>query len=188
MFLSYLLRSQYFKDSHPQQPGSHEANHKIGLDLETICSTFYTHPFFPHFSVVLGAKNNVSRSIFLCCNLLKDKQSYKCEDGWKKHGRKCYYVSVSKTSWNESRDECRAKKGYLVKIDSTKEQKFLESKLKEIMNDDMFWIGLIYSAEDNTWVRSKITENCKCATKNRASVRRECSSSNNHQSEQNFPE
>ncbi|XP_039461873.1 hepatic lectin-like isoform X2 [Oreochromis aureus] len=83
----------------------------------------------------------------------RDKQSYKCEDGWKKHGGKCYYFSIDKTSWNESRDECRAKKGDLVKIESREEQKFLERKLKEIKNsDDKFWIGLIYSAKNNTWV------------------------------------
>uniref|UniRef100_I3JBU8 Hepatic lectin n=2 Tax=Oreochromis niloticus TaxID=8128 RepID=I3JBU8_ORENI len=83
----------------------------------------------------------------------KDQTSYKCEDGWKKHKGKCYYFSISKTSWNESRDECRAKKGDLVKIDSMEEEKFLESQLKEIKNpDDKFWIGLIYSAKNNTRV------------------------------------
>ncbi|XP_065326508.1 hepatic lectin-like [Pelmatolapia mariae] len=83
----------------------------------------------------------------------KGQTSYKCEDGWEQHKGKCYYFSIGKTSWNESRDECRAKKGDLVKINSTEEQKFLESKLKEIKNsDDKFWIGLIYSAKNNTWV------------------------------------
>uniref|UniRef100_A0A669EE91 C-type lectin domain-containing protein n=1 Tax=Oreochromis niloticus TaxID=8128 RepID=A0A669EE91_ORENI len=97
-----------------------------------------------------------------------------------KHGGKCYYFSIGKSFWNESRDECRAKKGDLVKIESREEQKFLENKLKEIKNsDDKFWIGLIYSAKNNTWVWTDGSP---------ASVRRECSSSNNHQCEQNFPE
>ncbi|XP_031596590.2 hepatic lectin-like isoform X2 [Oreochromis aureus] len=86
-------------------------------------------------------------------NKQRDQMSYKCKDGWEQHGGKCYYFSIAKTSWNESRDACRAKNGDLVKIDSTEEQKFLESKLKEIMkSDDKFWIGLIYSAKNKTWV------------------------------------
>uniref|UniRef100_A0A3Q2X5L9 C-type lectin domain-containing protein n=1 Tax=Haplochromis burtoni TaxID=8153 RepID=A0A3Q2X5L9_HAPBU len=88
-----------------------------------------------------------------CCNLFKDQPSYKCEDGWEKHKGKCYYFSIAKTSWNESRDECGAKKGDLVKINSKEEQEFLESKLKGIKNsDDKFWIELIYLAKNNTWV------------------------------------
>ncbi|XP_014186674.2 CD209 antigen-like protein A isoform X1 [Haplochromis burtoni] len=87
------------------------------------------------------------------CPNAKNQPSYKCEDGWEKHKGKCYYFSIAKTSWNESRDECGAKKGDLVKINSKEEQEFLESKLKGIKNsDDKFWIELIYLAKNNTWV------------------------------------
>ncbi|XP_019222832.1 natural killer cells antigen CD94-like [Oreochromis niloticus] len=105
----------------------------------------------------LGVTIQIIKNLEVKCEAenkrFRDKQSYKCEDGWKKHGGKCYYFSIGKSFWNESRDECRAKKGDLVKIESREEQKFLENKLKEIKNsDDKFWIGLIYSAKNNTWV------------------------------------
>uniref|UniRef100_A0A3Q2VJS6 C-type lectin domain-containing protein n=1 Tax=Haplochromis burtoni TaxID=8153 RepID=A0A3Q2VJS6_HAPBU len=74
-----------------------------------------------------------------CCNLFKDQACYKCEEGWEQHGGKCYYFSISKSSWNKSRDECRAKRGDLVKIDSREEQ-------------DKFWIGLTDSAVEGRWL------------------------------------
>ncbi|CAI5691473.1 unnamed protein product [Oreochromis niloticus] len=71
---------------------------------------------------------------------------YKCEDGWKQHGGKCYYFSTNSSSWNESRTECRTKGGDLVKIDSSEEQRFLQTKTEE------FWIGLTDSAEEGRWL------------------------------------
>uniref|UniRef100_A0A669DAK4 C-type lectin domain-containing protein n=1 Tax=Oreochromis niloticus TaxID=8128 RepID=A0A669DAK4_ORENI len=73
---------------------------------------------------------------------------------WEHHGGKCYYFSVSKSSWTESRGECRAKGGDLVKIDSREEQKFLDQRLKDIMNypQDKFWFGLTDSAEEGRWL------------------------------------
>ncbi|XP_039462092.1 CD209 antigen-like protein E isoform X2 [Oreochromis aureus] len=79
---------------------------------------------------------------------------YKCEEGWEQHGGKCYYFSINKSSWKQSRDECRAKGGDLVKIDSREEQTFLERRLKDVMNEaeDKFWIGLTDSAVEGRWV------------------------------------
>uniref|UniRef100_A0A669BA42 C-type lectin domain-containing protein n=1 Tax=Oreochromis niloticus TaxID=8128 RepID=A0A669BA42_ORENI len=79
---------------------------------------------------------------------------YKCEEGWEQHGGKCYYFSIRKSSWEQSRDECRAKGGDLVKIDSREEQTFLERRLKDVMNEaeDKFWIGLTDSAVEGRWV------------------------------------
>ncbi|KAL3984220.1 myelin protein zero [Sarotherodon galilaeus] len=78
----------------------------------------------------------------------------KCGEGWEHHGGKCYNFSVSKSSWTESRGECRAKGGDLVKIDSREEQKFLDQRLKDIMNypQDKFWFGLTDSAEEGRWL------------------------------------
>uniref|UniRef100_I3KML2 C-type lectin domain-containing protein n=1 Tax=Oreochromis niloticus TaxID=8128 RepID=I3KML2_ORENI len=67
---------------------------------------------------------------------------YKCEDGWKQHGGKCYFFSTSKSSWNESSAECITKGGDLVKIDSSEEQSY----------DDFFWIGLTDSAVEGRWL------------------------------------
>uniref|UniRef100_A0A669EZX0 C-type lectin domain-containing protein n=1 Tax=Oreochromis niloticus TaxID=8128 RepID=A0A669EZX0_ORENI len=81
-------------------------------------------------------------TVHRCCNLVKDDPCYKCEEGWEQHGGKCYYFSISKSSWKQSRDECRAKGGDLVKIESKVNRNF------------MFWIGLTDSAVEDRrlWV------------------------------------
>uniref|UniRef100_A0A3P9DJ84 C-type lectin domain-containing protein n=1 Tax=Maylandia zebra TaxID=106582 RepID=A0A3P9DJ84_9CICH len=81
-------------------------------------------------------KNVISFKIISCKLPIYDP-CYKCEEGWEQHGGKCYYFSISKSSWEQSRDECRAKRGDLVKIDSREEQ---------------FWIGLTDSALEGRWV------------------------------------
>uniref|UniRef100_A0A3Q2VDM1 C-type lectin domain-containing protein n=1 Tax=Haplochromis burtoni TaxID=8153 RepID=A0A3Q2VDM1_HAPBU len=90
----------------------------------------------------------------LCSNIFKDEPCSKCGEGWEHHGGKCYYFSVSKSSWTVSRGECRSKGGDLVKIDSREEQKFLDQRLKDIMNypQDKFWFGLTDSAEEGRWL------------------------------------
>uniref|UniRef100_A0A3P8QTZ4 C-type lectin domain-containing protein n=1 Tax=Astatotilapia calliptera TaxID=8154 RepID=A0A3P8QTZ4_ASTCA len=79
---------------------------------------------------------------------------YKCEEGWEKHGGKCYYFCNSQSSWKQSRDKCRAKGGDLVKIDSREEQAFLERRVRELMKEaeDKFWIGLTDSAVEGRWL------------------------------------
>uniref|UniRef100_A0A3B4FVY3 C-type lectin domain-containing protein n=1 Tax=Pundamilia nyererei TaxID=303518 RepID=A0A3B4FVY3_9CICH len=88
--------------------------------------------------------------------LLVSGSCYKCEEGWEQHGGKCYYFSISKSSWEQSRDECRAKGGELVKIDSREEQTFLVRRLRVVMTEaeDKFWIGLTDSAVEGRclWV------------------------------------
>ncbi|CAI5691450.1 unnamed protein product [Oreochromis niloticus] len=83
-----------------------------------------------------------------------DDPCYKCEDGWKQHGEKCYFFSTSKSSWNESSTECITKGGDLVKIDSSEEQSFLKIALDFLLNsyDDIFWIGLTDSAVEGRWL------------------------------------
>ncbi|XP_076610902.1 CD209 antigen-like protein C [Chaetodon auriga] len=78
----------------------------------------------------------------------------KCQDGWEKHGGHCYYFSISKSSWNNSREECRRKGGDLVQIDSREEQAFLQLKLREKMDysEDKFWIGLTDSLVEGNWL------------------------------------
>nr|XP_023010317.1 hepatic lectin-like [Maylandia zebra] len=77
-----------------------------------------------------------------------------CDEGWDEHGGKCYYFSTNKSSWTESRDECRAKGGDLVKIDNWCEQIFLRTRLNGKMEnfDDMFWIGLTDAVEEGRWL------------------------------------
>uniref|UniRef100_A0A3B4FZZ9 C-type lectin domain-containing protein n=1 Tax=Pundamilia nyererei TaxID=303518 RepID=A0A3B4FZZ9_9CICH len=76
---------------------------------------------------------------------------YKCEEGWEKHGGKCYYFSIRQSSWKQSRVECRAKGGDLVKIGSRYETLVI---VRELMKEgeDKFWIGLTDSAVERRWL------------------------------------
>uniref|UniRef100_A0A8C6ST14 C-type lectin domain-containing protein n=1 Tax=Neogobius melanostomus TaxID=47308 RepID=A0A8C6ST14_9GOBI len=80
-----------------------------------------------------------------------------CDTGWKLNGTKCYHFSTTKSSWNQSRDECKEKRGYLVKIDSREEQRFLFYEVRELMNkrddsEDKFWIGLTDAKKEGEWI------------------------------------
>uniref|UniRef100_A0AAQ6IRY1 C-type lectin domain-containing protein n=1 Tax=Anabas testudineus TaxID=64144 RepID=A0AAQ6IRY1_ANATE len=81
----------------------------------------------------------------LYSNLLKVHTCPKCEEGWELHGGKCYYFSTSKSTWDQSRDDCRRGGGDLVKIDSREEQ-------VENTAADKFWIGLTDSKEEDKWL------------------------------------
>ncbi|XP_034560046.1 hepatic lectin-like isoform X2 [Notolabrus celidotus] len=92
------------------------------------------------------------------CIILKptcpiDKTCLKCEAGWEPFGEKCYYFSTQKSTWNQSRDECKNQGADLVKIDSKKEQIFLDVKLRDKMEvaEDKFWIGLTDSEKEDEW-------------------------------------
>ncbi|KAM6974371.1 galactose-specific lectin nattectin-like [Tautogolabrus adspersus] len=78
----------------------------------------------------------------------------KCEEGWEQLGEKCYYFSTTKSTWSNSRAECRRGGGDLVKIDSREEQAFFDQRLREKMTDDedKFWIGLTDTVNEGTWL------------------------------------
>ncbi|XP_067468350.1 CD209 antigen-like protein E [Thunnus thynnus] len=77
----------------------------------------------------------------------------KCDKGWLQRGGKCYFFSITTSSWEESRRYCQSQGGDLVKIDSRDEQSFLTKELSDKMNyyEDMFWIGLTDSKEEGKW-------------------------------------
>lgn len=89
-----------------------------------------------------------------CENNVTDEPCYTCEAGWEHHGGTCYHFSISKSSWNQSRADCRAEGGDLVKIDSREEQRFLDGRVRDLMNEyeDRFWIGLTDSAAEGRWM------------------------------------
>ncbi|CAI5691460.1 C-type lectin domain family 4 member M isoform X1 [Oreochromis niloticus] len=119
------------------------------------CSTIPTTTLQPpEINMLTQSYNTIPPTTPQPPDITTDDPCYKCEDGWKQHGGKCYFFSTSKSSWNESRDECRAKGEGLVKIDSKEEQSFLRIAIQQKIKsyDDLFWIGLTDSAVEGRWL------------------------------------
>ncbi|KAK5920582.1 hypothetical protein CgunFtcFv8_024378 [Champsocephalus gunnari] len=74
------------------------------------------------------------------------KQKKTCPAGWRMVSCVCYLFSTEKASWQQSRQNCRAKGADLVIIDSNEEQKFMTSTIKEPT-----WIGLNDIDREGTW-------------------------------------
>ncbi|XP_033966614.1 CD209 antigen-like protein B [Pseudochaenichthys georgianus] len=73
-------------------------------------------------------------------------QKKTCPAGWRMVSFVCYLFSTEKASWQQSRQNCRAKGADLVIIDSNEEQKFMTSTIKEPT-----WIGLNDIDQEGTW-------------------------------------
>ncbi|XP_033992130.1 C-type lectin domain family 6 member A-like, partial [Trematomus bernacchii] len=56
-----------------------------------------------------------------------------CPEGWRMFGCSCYNLSTEKASWEQSRDNCRARGAHLVTVDSNKKQEFISSMIKEAL-------------------------------------------------------
>ncbi|XP_069371844.1 hepatic lectin-like isoform X2 [Paralichthys olivaceus] len=85
--------------------------------------------------------------------ILSDEQCPRCKDAWEQHGGRSYFFYSAALPWNESRKRCRELGGDLVVINSEEEQRFLLSRLKDIMDhpEDKFWIGLTDSEKEAEW-------------------------------------
>ncbi|KAK3506257.1 hypothetical protein QTP70_019476, partial [Hemibagrus guttatus] len=70
-----------------------------------------------------------------------------CEKGWKSLGLKCYYFSIDKLNWTQSRDYCVEKGGHLVIITSQAEQNFVVSQIRKT-----HWIGLHDLETEGQWM------------------------------------
>uniref|UniRef100_A0A8C5FBJ0 C-type lectin domain-containing protein n=1 Tax=Gadus morhua TaxID=8049 RepID=A0A8C5FBJ0_GADMO len=69
-----------------------------------------------------------------------------CPGGWKKFGCKCYKISDTGLSWNESREFCVSRGADLVVVDSKEEMDFI-SRLYNVY----FWLGATDAAGEGTW-------------------------------------
>ncbi|XP_076027210.1 CD209 antigen-like protein C isoform X2 [Genypterus blacodes] len=68
-----------------------------------------------------------------------------CPLGWHKFQSSCYYFSISKKNWKESRQECLLRGANLVIINNRGEQAFLKGL------HDLFWIGLSDLDNEGQW-------------------------------------
>ncbi|KAJ4933212.1 hypothetical protein JOQ06_030047 [Pogonophryne albipinna] len=66
--------------------------------------------------------------------------------GWRMFDCSCYLLSTEKASWQQSRQNCRARGADLVIVDSYEEQEFITSMINE-----QTWIGLNDINQEGTW-------------------------------------
>uniref|UniRef100_I3JIJ6 C-type lectin domain-containing protein n=2 Tax=Oreochromis niloticus TaxID=8128 RepID=I3JIJ6_ORENI len=126
------------------QPTCPEPEAKI---ITQPCSPIQTtSPQPPEINMIKQSHSTIPTTTPQLPDITMNDPCYKCEDGWNQNGEECYYFSSSESSWNESRTECRTRGGDLVKIDSSDEQRFLQTKT------GYFWIGLTDSAEEGRWL------------------------------------
>ncbi|XP_026160185.1 CD209 antigen-like [Mastacembelus armatus] len=72
----------------------------------------------------------------------------KCPAGWKKFQCSCYFTSVSKKSWSQSREYCQRFGADLATIQSQAEMTFINSLYK---SDKEVWIGLTDEGVEGQW-------------------------------------
>ncbi|XP_046901540.1 CD209 antigen-like [Hypomesus transpacificus] len=77
-----------------------------------------------------------------------ERRLCKGQDGWRRFGWSCYYVSTERKNWTDSRQDCRDRGADLVIINSLEVQKFLNNLNKRV------WIGLTDTVTEGnfTWV------------------------------------
>ncbi|XP_067106279.1 C-type lectin domain family 4 member F-like [Osmerus mordax] len=68
------------------------------------------------------------------------------QDGWRRFGCSCYYVSTVDKNWNDSRQDCIGRGADLVIINSREEQDFLNNLNKRV------WIGLTDTVTEGTFI------------------------------------
>ncbi|XP_010002733.1 PREDICTED: hepatic lectin-like, partial [Chaetura pelagica] len=66
---------------------------------------------------------------------------------WEYFDGKCYYFSLSKTSWNKAKAQCEEMHSHLTIINSFSKQNFLMFRTR----NERFWIGLTDQDEEGQW-------------------------------------
>ncbi|XP_061871328.1 hepatic lectin-like [Colius striatus] len=66
---------------------------------------------------------------------------------WEYFGGKCYYFSLSRTSWHEAKARCEEMHSHLAVIDSHAKQNFVTFRTR----NERFWIGLTDENAEGEW-------------------------------------
>ncbi|PNI99817.1 CLEC5A isoform 5 [Pan troglodytes] len=70
-----------------------------------------------------------------------------CPKDWEFYQARCFFLSTSESSWNESRDFCKGKGSTLAIVNTPEKLKFLQ----DITDAEKYFIGLIYHREEKRW-------------------------------------
>nr|XP_020451795.1 CD209 antigen-like isoform X1 [Monopterus albus] len=71
-----------------------------------------------------------------------------CPAGWKKFQYSCYFTSVAKKTWSQSREHCQSNGADLAIIESQEEMTFINGLYK---SDKEVWIGLTDEGIEGHW-------------------------------------
>ncbi|ETE67877.1 Killer cell lectin-like receptor subfamily F member 1, partial [Ophiophagus hannah] len=72
-----------------------------------------------------------------------------CPKDWLLHENKCYWISGEKQTWNESRDDCRAKDSELAVLKKEAELHYIQ---RVTNGAQMLWIGLSANSGTRKWL------------------------------------
>ncbi|XP_061167282.1 ladderlectin-like [Saccostrea echinata] len=67
--------------------------------------------------------------------------SSRCPPGWHRHGNSCYMFSKNTLPWNQALHTCVSLGAGLVAVESHREEKFLQNRLRHEFASFMFWLG-----------------------------------------------
>ncbi|CAG2220194.1 C-type lectin 9 [Mytilus edulis] len=73
-------------------------------------------------------------------NVMKDM----CNAGWKRFNNHCYMFRYGKVTWHQAKHECEKNKAYLVKIESSSENRWIGSEINVNARtaSEQVWAGL----------------------------------------------
>lgn len=60
---------------------------------------------------------------------------------WIKYNKHCYYIGDDSVRWTDAERKCREIGGYLVKIDDSSENKWIQQQLSKSSKKTYFWLG-----------------------------------------------
>ncbi|XP_023568638.1 C-type lectin domain family 5 member A isoform X2 [Octodon degus] len=95
--------------------------------------------FLLHFSEIFGSSTN---------NIIPTR-SYGtvCPPYWKKFHQRCFFLSTSELTWNNSRDDCAKRGSTLAIVDTPDKQKYLQDEA----GPEKYFIGLMYKPAEKMW-------------------------------------
>uniref|UniRef100_A0A8C6V8M6 C-type lectin domain-containing protein n=1 Tax=Naja naja TaxID=35670 RepID=A0A8C6V8M6_NAJNA len=81
------------------------------------------------------------------CETTENGSCSVCPITWLPYEDKCYWISTSILSWDQSYRDCEAKRSQLLVISSTGEQEFIQKKTN--LNT---WIGYRFNLPEKKWM------------------------------------
>ncbi|XP_050925308.1 CD209 antigen-like protein C isoform X2 [Lates calcarifer] len=130
----------------------HGSVHRLAAELSAIKANLSEHLQISDKFSSLTEERDLLKANLLEMTKERDKlqwllqQKTTCPTGWTNFSCSCYLLSDESGSWDQGRENCRARGADLVVIDSPKEQEFLLR-----FTSGSAWIGLSDRDEEGTW-------------------------------------